>query len=240
MIKLYQFAPAFDLPNASPFCMKVEVWLRLAGLPFEIVPPALNHMSKAPKGKLPYIDDDGVIVADSSAIVAHLTGRYGVTLDQWLSAEQVAVALAFQRLAEEHLYWAVLYTRWVEPQGWEQTKLAFFGGMPAVLGRIVPPLARRAMNKSLHGHGMGRHSPEEIHALGQRDIQALSTFLGEKPYFMGEKPCTLDATMYAFLANLVSPKVPPSPLSMGARELPNLVAYCERLKQHCYGNQAPT
>jgi hypothetical protein len=24
MIKLYQFTPAFGLPNASPFCMKVE------------------------------------------------------------------------------------------------------------------------------------------------------------------------------------------------------------------------
>ena len=33
MIKLFQFPPAFGLPNASPFCMKLETWLRMAGLP---------------------------------------------------------------------------------------------------------------------------------------------------------------------------------------------------------------
>lgn len=32
MIKLHQLAPAFGLPNASPFCMKVETYLRMAGL----------------------------------------------------------------------------------------------------------------------------------------------------------------------------------------------------------------
>ncbi len=37
MIKLFQFAPAFGLPNASPFCMKLETYLRMAGLPFQLV-----------------------------------------------------------------------------------------------------------------------------------------------------------------------------------------------------------
>ena len=37
MIKLYQFPPAFGLPNASPFCMKLETYLRMAGLPFTLV-----------------------------------------------------------------------------------------------------------------------------------------------------------------------------------------------------------
>lgn len=29
MIQLQQFAPAFGLPNASPFCMKLETYLRM-------------------------------------------------------------------------------------------------------------------------------------------------------------------------------------------------------------------
>jgi hypothetical protein len=28
MIKLYQFAPAWDVPNLSPFCVKVETYLK--------------------------------------------------------------------------------------------------------------------------------------------------------------------------------------------------------------------
>ena len=44
MIQLYQFEPAFGLPNASPFCMKVETWLRMAALPFEVPPPSLRDL----------------------------------------------------------------------------------------------------------------------------------------------------------------------------------------------------
>ena len=56
-IKLYQFPPALELPNASPFCMKLETYLRMAGLPFESV-YTLN-LRRAPKGKLPFINDGG-------------------------------------------------------------------------------------------------------------------------------------------------------------------------------------
>jgi Glutathione S-transferase N-terminal domain len=53
MIKLYQFNPAFGLPNPSPSCMKLETYLRMTGIPFEIIPNA--SLAKAPKGKIPYI-----------------------------------------------------------------------------------------------------------------------------------------------------------------------------------------
>jgi len=56
MIKLFQFAPAFGLPNASPFCMKLETYLRMAGLPFELVNS--GDVMKAPNHKLPYIHHD--------------------------------------------------------------------------------------------------------------------------------------------------------------------------------------
>jgi hypothetical protein len=48
MIKVHQFAPAFGLPNASPFCMKLETYLRMAGLPFELVDD--GNVIKAPQG----------------------------------------------------------------------------------------------------------------------------------------------------------------------------------------------
>ena len=67
MIELVQFAPAFGLPNASRFCMKMETCLRMAGLPFELVNS--GDVMKAPKHKLPYIDDGGTIVADTSFIM---------------------------------------------------------------------------------------------------------------------------------------------------------------------------
>lgn len=233
MIQLYQFAPAFGLPNASPFCMKLENYLRMAGLPFEIPRFTLQQLQGAPKGKLPYIVDGDRTIADSSLIIDYLKARYGDPLDGWMDASQRAVALAWQRTLEEHLYWALIYTRWIEPEGWALTRTAFFAGLSAPLSWIVPPLARRGMAKELHGQGMGRHSQEEIHALGCADITALADFLADKPYMMGEQPCSLDAVAYGFLPNLL--EVPlESALKQHAKKYPQLERYCQRMKSRYY------
>lgn len=233
MIKLYQYDPAFGLPNASPFCMKLETWLRMAGLPFEIPVATLRDLRQAPKGKMPYVEDQGRTLADSTFIIDYFKATYGDRLDAWLSAEQRAIALAFQRLIEENLYWALVHTRWLEPQGWERTRIAFFAKLPLPLKWIVPALARRGLMKEMHGHGMGRHSEAEIHAIGKRDITALADFLGDKPYFMGTEPCSLDATVYAFLANLVWAPVE-SVLKQHTIQYPQLEAYCLRMRGRYY------
>ncbi|MGB8857470.1 MAG: glutathione S-transferase family protein [Burkholderiales bacterium] len=233
MIRLYQFAPAFGLPNASPFCMKLENYLRMAALPFEISPPSMSDFKKAPKGKMPFIDDSGKILGDSTLIIDYLKSTYGDKLDGWLNNEQKAIAVAFQRLMEENLYWAVVHTRWVEPDGWMLTKPAFFGAMPAPVKWIVPPIARRGLIKEMQGHGIGRHSADEIHAIGKRDISALADFLDNKPYFMGDHPCSLDATAYAFLANLVMTAVESS-LKQHAKQYSQLETYCQRMRQRYY------
>ena len=53
MVKLYKFNGAWGMPDISPFCIKVETYLRLVGVPFECV---VSDARKGPKQKLPYID----------------------------------------------------------------------------------------------------------------------------------------------------------------------------------------
>ena len=53
-------------------------------------------------------------------------------------------------------------------------------------------------------HGIGRHNSEEIHKIGCDDIQAISTYLGTKPYLMGDIPTivssiTLNLNLFEFL-----------------------------------------
>lgn len=234
MIRLYQFDPAFGLPNASPFCMKLETYLRMAGVPFEIVPRA--SLFKAPKGKMPYIEDEGKRIGDTTFAIYYLKAAYGDKLDGWLTPEQRAIALAFQRLMEENLYWAVVHTRWIEPGGFALTRAAFFGTLPAPAKWFVPLLARRAIAKELQGHGMGRHDAFEIHDIGKRDITALADFLGDKPFFMGAAPCALDATAYAFLANILWVPVE-SPLKEHAQSYPQLEAYCGRMRSRYFADR---
>ena len=227
MIKVFQFAPAFGLPNASPFCMKLETYLRMAGLPFELVNS--GDVLKAPKRKLPYIDDGGTVVADTSFIIDYLKGRYGDPLDANLTPLERAQATAFQRLFEENLYWAVVQTRWADAEGWAKTREAFFAALPVPLRWFLPALARRGLLAEMRGHGMGRHSVAEIHAIGCRDVTAVADFLGDKPFMLGANPTSLDATAHAFLANLLWAPVA-SPIQRHAQARPTLEAYCQRMR----------
>ena len=86
MITLYQFHKHFDVPNLSPFCVKVECFLRMAKLEYTIAP--VSDARKAPKGKCPYIDDDGKLIADSEMIMDYLENKYQVNLDAALSNKQ--------------------------------------------------------------------------------------------------------------------------------------------------------
>ena len=231
MIRLYQFAPAYGLPNLSPFCMKVETYLRMAGLPYEC--PRGADVFKSPKGKLPYIDDNGRIVADSSFIIDYLKSTYGDPLDVRLSARERALALVIQRTFEESLYWPVLYTRWIEDAGFARVSEAAFARLKFPLRQIVPRLARRGLRRQLHGQGMGRHSREDIYAIGCRDVTALAQLLGEQEYFLGSEPSSIDATAYAFMANLLWAPFD-TPIRAHAAQCANLEAYCRRMKARYY------
>ena len=79
MITLYGSGPNFGLPDASPFVTKAETLLRMSKLPFE---KALMSFSKAPKGKIPYIEDDGQLLGDSTLIRWHLEKKYGIDFDR--------------------------------------------------------------------------------------------------------------------------------------------------------------
>ena len=104
-IKLFQFPRMFAIPNLSPFCCKLETWLRIAQIPYEVVDTP--DPRKGPKGKLPFIEDAGLRIADTSIIVDHLIRTRGIDPDAHLDAQQRAVALLVQRTPRStmHLSW---------------------------------------------------------------------------------------------------------------------------------------
>jgi glutathione S-transferase len=228
MIELLQYKPAFGLMNASPFCMKVEVYLRLSGLAYEA---KVAFPMKAPKGKLPVIrDDDGTVVADSEAILAHLQQRHRDLLPEGLREPPRGTDHALRRMVEEHGYFSALWLRWLDDAAWPATREAFFGDMPAPLRKLVPALVRRKIRRDLQGQGLGRHSRDDICARACADMDALDAALGARDFFGGAEPATLDATTYAFLANTLWAPFDTPVRNHLQRNLPGLVAYCERMQ----------
>jgi glutathione S-transferase len=230
MITLYTFGPAFGLPDPSPFVTKAEMLLKLAGLPYRT---DTSGFGKAPKGKLPYIDDDGERVADSTFIRFHIEKKYGFDFSAGLDAQQRATAWAFEKLAEDHLYWIGVHARWIDNSNFQKGPAKFFDRVPALVRPLAIAFVRRKLRNTLHGQGIGRHKPEEITALGIRSVQAITEYLGDKPYFMGDAPKGVDATMFAFAAGTLCP-VFDSPVRTAAERHDNLRRYVDRMMAQYY------
>jgi glutathione S-transferase len=230
MITLYTFGPYFGLPDPSPFVMKVEVLLRMANLPFKTDRSGFN---KAPKGKLPYINDDGEIVADSTLIRLHIEEKYGFDFDAGLTAAERGIAWAVEKMCEEHLYWAGVHARWMVDANFDKGPRQFFNPIPAPLRPLAVLMARRQFKRNLWGQGIGRHTIPEIEALGVRDIDAVADILGDKPYMMGAAATAVDASAFPFIAHALCPLFDTA-ITASAMGKPNLVAYSDRLMQQYF------
>ena len=117
----------------------------------------------------------------------------------------------------------------VVTERWRDTKTAV-EQYPVMLGQ--PPEFVNAvvdgMLGELRGHGMGRHSAGEVENIGKADLIALSDFLDENPYLLGEEPTSYDATAYSFVAHTIQPDYDSS-MKTFIKTLPNLTKYWERL-----------
>lgn len=225
MITLYGFGPYWGLPDASPFVMKAEILLKMAGLPYRLVPGSSPR--QAPKHKIPYIEDEGQVIPDSTFIRFHIERKYGFSFDRGLSPQEKATAWAAEKMCEEHLYWAVVHARWLDDANFNRGPRAFFQRLPLPLRPVLARLVRNQIRRELYEQGMGRHTRAEIEMLAARDLEALAALIGEGPWLMGPTPCGADATVFAFVASALCP-VFDTPIRSAAAAHANLTAYCER------------
>lgn len=231
MIQLYQFRPAFGLPNFSPFCLKLETWLKMAGLPYESV--VINDPRQAPLGKLPFIKVDGQSIPDSTLCIAYLSRCYHKDLDAHLSVAQKAQSHLLTRLLEDHLYWALLYSRWQDERYWPTVRDTLFADMPKPVRLVVPTMIQQKIKRDLQGHGLAKHNPQQIYTFAQQDLATLATILGDNTYLLGDQPSTVDCIGFGVLAQMTLIQQQ-SPWPALVADYPNLRQYCLRIKQRYF------
>jgi len=226
VITLYKFGPFLGTPDSSPFVIKAMMLLRLAGVPFR---EAQGNPFKAPQGLLPYIEDDGVKVADSTLIRFHLEKKYSADFDRGLDKEQRAIAWAVERMCEDHLYFGMLEMRWLDPDNFKAgLGRHMFGPIPAPARPLVKSMLRRMNAKRLHGQGIGRHKRQQIAELATKDVEALAAILGNRPFLMGDNPCAADAFVFGIVTSILTPPLK-SPIRAAMERHANLVAYRDRI-----------
>ncbi|XP_050688110.1 failed axon connections-like isoform X3 [Eriocheir sinensis] len=239
VVYLYQFTRTPVLPSLSPYCLKVETWLRLAALRYENVDHKMKYKSK--KGQLPFVEVNGEEIADSAIIIKELGTRYNTDLDGSLTAEQRNVAHATISMIENHFAWVVKSWRTKNPAGMlgaykmDLQQITEKKWPKPVLEFIFKLKFRRAAKK-VRAHGIGVHKPEEIEEFGHNDLMVLSDLLGDKPFFFGDSPTSLDVVAFANLAQVafMDKEVTYSLRDWMTENCANLVEFCNRVKERAF------
>lgn len=235
MITLYTLPAAFGLRNPSPFCLKIEMALTHLNIDFDIV--TVSDPRKAPKGKMPWLVD-GAVIPDSELILEHLDKKTNGGLYGNLSAEELATGTAFTRLAEDHLYWMIVASRWLDDEWFKVVKKDFFGELPAPVRWLASTMARKQMQQTYNLHGLGRHTFQEQKDFARRDLEAIEAQLSTSRYIAGDRLTVFDFAVVGILAGLMDNQ-PVTWISEIANEMTELRDYIERVQKelNVYGRE---
>src|SRR3984893_5455287 len=181
MLTLYSYPELFRVADNNGYGLKVFAFLRLASVAF-----AHDHSfdaSKAPRGQLPYIVDDGDTIGDSETIIAHVTAKCRLAIDAALSAAQRDTDLLITRMLDD-LYWVMSYSRWKDDRYWPAFRDA--------LTREHPSLTREGLLKArefnfqrYHFQGIGRYAPDAAYARGIANLKVVVWTLREPARAVG-------------------------------------------------------
>ena len=237
-ITLVTLGSAFEMRNVSPFCLKIEMLLKSLDLPFEVA--ERPDPRKAPKGKLPYLEVDGKKLPDSELIVEYLNEITQGKVYADLTVQQRAYGVALSRLAEDHLYWMMVASRWLDDDWWPNIVDGFFHIAPALVRPLVANAARRQVRRTYDLQGLGRHTLEEQRGFAERDLQSLQDAAGTEGFLFGENPNLFDFAVAGIMSGIYDNK-PPTWLTTLAENYQDLHAYTERVQAHMdlYGRESP-
>ena len=132
-------------------------------------------------------------------------------------------------MLEDHLYWVMIYWRWLNAENFERGPKLFFKRAPAIIRPLAQRLVLRRIRRNLHGHGIGRHSESRDDGDGRRAASrrwrrsSVTTAI-----FSARHPCGADATVFAFVAGALAPLFE-SPVRDKMQSMENLVAYRDRM-----------
>jgi glutathione S-transferase len=224
VITLYSYPGLFGVADNNGYGLKVFAVLKLAGLPFQH--RHILDASGAPRGQLPYIEDDGETVGDSDAIIAHLGTKHGLALDAGLGRAERDADLMTLRLLDD-LYWVMSYSRWQDERCWPAFRNALLAALPGVTDEALDKA--RAFNfQRYHCQGIGRYAPEAAYGRGLADLGVLAGLVPAEGFRHGPKPSSIDAAIYGFIANIWFYPID-TPLKRFVANRPNLVRHCEAI-----------
>lgn len=255
-IIFYHFGRSWTLPDASPFCVKVETYFKLKGIEYERRPLNLSLGKKAKSDKRPFIEisENCKLISDSSVIIEYFENQSenknerereprlecavaessrGWRKEEELTEIQRATSHAMRKMLEESTYWTLVATRWQNDTNFEGYLPIIQSSMPNFMPKFVSALimryfARPKVISSLRAQGYGHHDYDSIQRFGIQDFTALSSLLANDYFFFNSSvPSLLDVVSFSFVSAFIEPDIPCAIRSHLINQCPNLVRHSQ-------------
>lgn len=127
----------------------------------------------------------------------------------------------------DDLYWVMSYSRWKDERFWP----AFRDGLPQQHPSLTEEglLKAREFNfRRYHYQGLGCFAPDSAYARGLADLQVLARRVPQSGYLRGARPCSADAAIYGFIANILFYPIE-TPLKQFVEAQEDLVWHCREI-----------
>ena len=226
MLTLYSYPPLFGVADNNGYGLKVYAFLKLTGVAF--THEHIFDASKAPRGQLPYIVDGNDTVGDSSTIIAWLIDKYRLTIDATLTEAQRTQDLLITRMLDD-LYWVMSYSRWKDERYWHLFRDALKREHPQLTDDGLMK-AREFNAQRYYYQGIGRFDPDAAMARGLADLAAIANLIPARGYVHGDKPTSVDAGLYGFIANIYFYDID-TPLKRFVAAHDNIVRHCRAIHE---------
>uniref|UniRef100_A0AC34QSH7 Glutathione S-transferase n=1 Tax=Panagrolaimus sp. JU765 TaxID=591449 RepID=A0AC34QSH7_9BILA len=231
VVYLYQFKRSPILPNLSPYCLKVETFLRANNIKYE---PLMSYTVRSKYGKLPFIELNGQQIADSDFILHYLMKYYKI--DDGLTNEQRGIARSLDRMLDQSTERTLRYFRIVENIDNFMNPNVSGLPIPNFLMFLFKGRFQRTVLNQLKVEGTGKMKRDDIITILRKDLQALNDILGDKKFLLGIRPTTCDFTTFGHLAATYYLPFRQPVTDLLDDEFPNLKQLIERMRLHYWSD----
>ncbi|KAI8833212.1 hypothetical protein BC829DRAFT_448769 [Chytridium lagenaria] len=135
---------------------------------------------------------------------------------------------------------ALIYNRWLDLENFaDSTRPVMVHSLSWISRHYLPSQLRERARQRLRGYRMMPDADgelvNEVYLIARECYKALAAKLGDKPYFLGDHPTSLDAVAFGYLSMHCIPSFKnPRLFSLLTFEFPTLIAYCDRLNRQLF------
>ncbi|KAL6259576.1 metaxin-1 [Pogonomyrmex barbatus] len=232
----------WGLPSVDIECLQVLAYAKFSGVPLKV-----NRASSpfsTPNGRLPLLRV-GPSTLDTVKDILPFFREKHYNSDYILSDKQCADVMAYDALLKEKLYPAFQFIWWIDKKNLDELVRPWYcKALSFPFNFYYPGKFERQAHALMHSLYPTEDNisviENEVYSEAQKCLTLLSIRLGDKDFFCGQQPSTIDAVVYSYLAPLLKAPLPNPILQNHLKGCTNLVKYVSRISQRYFEDEYRT